>query len=185
MRRLTELMAPSLGDAAPGPTPETLLAEWANIPYAQLSVVLVYLRFLALVHQTHHWTAKGDPYYGDHLLFERLYNETEAEIDGVAEKSIGLGNEQNVDINLQASQLNELVTSLHAGQALPEESELAKRSLEAERSFIKVVSAMLASLKQTNAMTDGVENMLQGIVDAHESHVYLLRRRCSDTNSGV
>ena len=49
---------------------ENMLAEWGGTPYPQLSVALVHLKYLYALHQNHHWTAMGDSYYGDHLLFQ-------------------------------------------------------------------------------------------------------------------
>ena len=62
---------------------DNMIAEWGDTPYPQLSVVLVYLKHLAAIHQNHHWTAIGDPYYGDHLLFQRLYECASADDCGV------------------------------------------------------------------------------------------------------
>lgn len=156
---------------------ENMLAEWGAVPYAQLSVLLVHLRFLAIVHQTHHWTAKGDPFYGDHLLFERLYNAVVADIDAVAEKSIGLGGNDNVNLSLQVKQLGQLAQSYGMATTLPQASDLAKRSYAAEVGFLRCAAHMADSLKESGMMTRGLDNMLAGIEDAHEGAVYLLKQR--------
>lgn len=52
------------------------------------------LKALALIHQHSHWTAKGVTFYGDHLLFERLYNDTLELLDEAAEKFVGLLGDQ-------------------------------------------------------------------------------------------
>lgn len=156
-----------------------LLSEWGSCPYGQLSVVLVHLRYLALVHQTHHWQTKGDPFYGDHKLFEDLYNNVVAEIDRVAERAVGLGVIENVDCQLQIRQLMKLVASYGPTQTVPHASELAKRSMLAELKFLKVASCMAESLYESGAMTRGLDNMLAGIEDVHETHVYLLKQRCT------
>ena len=161
---------------------ENLCSEWGGAPYPQLSVLLVYLKFLAAVHQHHHWTAKGDPYYGDHLLFERLYNNVIEEIDMVAEKAIGMGGPYNVDITLVTAQVNRLVQGYGMTQTIPQPSELAKRSLVAEMNFLAVTAVLADSLKECGLMTRGVDNMIAGIEDKHEGNVYLLKQRCRSHN---
>src|SRR4051812_18132683 len=47
------------------------------------------LRLLAMYYQTAHWQSKNPIFYSDHLLFDRLYNAVNAEIDGVAERAVG------------------------------------------------------------------------------------------------
>lgn len=158
---------------------ENMLAAWGATPYAQLSVLLVHLRFLALVHQTHHWTAKGDPFYGDHLLFERLYNGLLEDIDALAEKAVGLGGNDNVNLPLQIMQLNVMAQSYGMATTIPQASDLAKRSLLAEVAFLRCAAHCSLSLKETGLMTRGLDNLLAGIEDKHEGHVYLLKQRSS------
>lgn len=181
MRRLIETL--EIQVAVPDPSidivHDNMLAAWSGVPYGQLSLLLVHLKFLAMVHQTHHWTAKGDPFYGDHLLFERLYNETTEDIDDLAEKTVGLGNEANVNLSLQLQQINQLVQGYGAASTIPSSSELARRSLGAEVAFLRCAAAMADSLHEHGLLTRGLDNMLQGLEDRHESHVYLLKQRCS------
>ena len=163
-----------------------LMGEWwAGLQCGQLSTILVYLRFLAMLHQTHHWISRGDTFFGDHLLFERLYNETVEEIDNVAEKSIGLGGEQNVNLQVQTMVIAQLAATMSDAQTIPSVSDLARRSLQAEKSFLIVLDEMLVSMKQTGCATNGVDNLFQGIADVHESHVYLLKRRCQSDALGM
>ncbi len=190
MGKLMELMQPSFPSAEVEVeqnhklASDNMLGEWASQPYAQLSVALVRLRFLAFVHQTHHWIARGDSFYGDHKLFEQLYSKVVEEIDDVAEKAVGMGSEQNVDLLLQTRQLARMTEQSSESQSVPNSSELAKRSLAAECAFLKVVTLLIESLKLQNELTPGVENMLQQLADNHERHVYLLKRRCATTVLG-
>ena len=156
---------------------ENMLAEWGATPYTQLSVILVHLRFLAQVHQVHHWTAKGDTFYGDHLLFERLYNAASGEVDSIAEKSIGLGGVDNVNLPLQLKQVSQLAQSYGMASTIPQPSELARRSLIVEVGFLRCVAHCVESLKEQCLLTRGLDNLLAGIEDVHEGHVYLLKQR--------
>jgi len=181
MGRLAELM--QVGSVATGP--DTAMNAWGQVPYAQLSVILVQLRFLYLLHHTNHWIAKGDPFYGDHQLFERLYKATLDEIDDVGEKAVGMGSEENVCLNTQVTQLQQAVEAADLGTGVPSPEMLVRKSLEAEIAFIRTVEVMLQSMRDQGLRIDGCENMLQGICDVHERHVYLLKRRCMSTTSGM
>jgi DNA-binding ferritin-like protein len=156
---------------------DNMVAEWGNSPYPQLSVCLAYLKFLYNVHQTHHWISKGDSFYGDHLLFQRIYESTQEDIDSVAEKSIGLGATSSVDLVLQTKQLSKLVQGYGMASTLPSPTELVKRSYLAEMTFLKVVAHLAEHMKECGILTRGLDNMLQGIEDKHEGHVYLLKQR--------
>ncbi len=154
--------------------------QYGSIPYSQLSLILVQLRYVYLLHQTHHWTAKGDPFYGDHLLFQRLYEEVLPEIDAVAEKAVGLGVAANVDLVMQTAQLYKLASQHQPTSTIPQPKELARKSMTAEVSLLKCITTMLSQMREQGTLTDGVENMLQGIADLHEGHVYLLKQRCGE-----
>lgn len=155
-----------------------LIDTWNFTPYPELSVLLVKLRYLALIHQTHHWIAKGDSFYGDHLMFERLYTNIVKEIDAVAEKVIGLASPDNVNLKLQCAQLaamsNDYV-SLHS--TLPSSSKLAHSSLMVEKEFLKCLEKLVECLNTNGTMTRGLDNLIAGLADTHESHVFLLNQR--------
>lgn len=174
-----------------GPVPHDELAydnevsQWSGLPYAELSVVLVHLRYLALLHQTHHWISRGDSFYGDHKLFEELYLGTLEDIDDVAERAVGLGNEQNVCLSHQLSCLVRLNSSSGASQTIPKSSGLAQASLEAESAFLRVLKGMRESLRSQYALTDGLDDLLPQVASRHEKHVYLLRRRCDRAAMGL
>lgn len=158
---------------------DNMMAEWGGLPYAQLSVVLAHLKYLATLHENHHWTCMGDPFYGDHLLFSRLYDAVDGEIDPVAEKAVGLGCTSNVNPQLLHAQVLKLLKGSGSASTIPMSSDLARKSLVAELNFLKVVDSCRSSLEECGLLTNGLDNMLQGISDTHEGHVYLLKQRCS------
>lgn len=178
MKRLVETLEMSMAaDPNVGIMTDNMIAEWGGVKFPELSVLLVHLKFLATVHQSHHWTTKGESYYGDHLLFERLYDSVRGEIDSVAEKTVGLGSNSNVDITLQTSQLLKLVQGYGMTSTIPQPTELAKRSYLAEMNFLKVTSHLVCSMKEYGTLTRGLDNLVAGIEDGHESHIYLLKQR--------
>ena len=42
-----------------------------------------------LVYQVSHWKVKGDDYYGDHLLLQRLYESAQDYVDQLGERLVG------------------------------------------------------------------------------------------------
>lgn len=189
MGKLAELMQVDVWLTQGAPSPElaydNAVTAWGGVPYAQLSLVLVHLRFLAMLHQTCHWVAKGDPFFGDHKFFERLYEETVAEIDRVAEKAVGLGGERCVNLALQAQQVAELTKACGMSQTIPQASDLARNCLLAETNFVNLVDTTICNMDEQGILTPGAENMLQGIADVHEGHVYLLKQRCGQPALGM
>lgn len=161
-----------------------MVSEWTGLPYAELSVLLAQLRALHCIHHTHHWQALGDSFYGDHLLFGRLYDNIAGEIDTVGEKVVGLGSIENVKLDLQISQIMQFVAAAKANpmQAIPQKDDLAKCSMMCELDFLRNCAMAQKSLEQQGLLTGGVSNMLEGLEDVHEGSVYLLKQRVMMTN---
>jgi DNA-binding ferritin-like protein len=67
------------------------------------------LKAMTLIHQHNHWTTKGEDFYGDHLLFERIYKSAQENLDLAAEKFIGVLGEECMDYKLQADLLNKVL----------------------------------------------------------------------------
>ena len=129
--------------------------------------LLTYLRALYQLHQFMHWRTKGQPFYGDHLLFQRLYEKAGVELDSVAEKAIGLSNDVDViDPQEHSAQTAELLKTFQLTPA---------GALDAEKGFLALIKQVRGNLGE--GLTDGLDNMLQEIADTHEGHVYLLQQR--------
>lgn len=157
---------------------QNMVAGWRGIPYGELSALLGYLTFLSQVHHNHHWVAQGDPFYGDHQLFDRLYSGANGEVDSLAEKAVGLGNRANVDLFTMCQQVNKWVATMYTGgSTIPSPTELARRSLDCEMAFLKFSATTARLLEGQGQLTRGLDNMLQGMEDVHEGHVYLLKQR--------
>lgn len=156
---------------------QNALSFWSRVAVPELSIVLSHLRALSLIHQVHHWQAKGDPFFGDHKLFEQLYTGTLDQIDSIAERAVGLGGPENVDMSSQLMHALKLVEACGSLDTIPMSSELAKRSLTAELGFIRCLDLVVQSMRDNGTLTRGTDNLLAGIEDAHESNVYLLKRR--------
>lgn len=159
----------------------TMSNEWLGIEYAELSVLLVHLKHLQMMHQTHHWICCGDPFYGDHILFQRLYEAINDDIDSIAEKAVGLGSERNVEPIIVAKQLSRLMNACSPLASIPSSHELAYRSLKLEQAFVLLVKQVSQQLASRGALSYGLDNLLAQLADDHEKNVYLLKQRCGST----
>jgi len=132
--------------------------------------LLAYLRALYMIHQNAHWLAKGVPYYGDHLLFQRLYETVSEEVDSVAERLVGVFGK-----DLQTDQQLTLMGH-YVAELMPIEDHIA-RSYQAEQRFQALLQEAMATLEKENALTLGLSDLLPAIASTHETHLYLLSRR--------
>ena len=53
-------------------------------------ILLAVLRGAQWTFQSTHWQVFGESFYGDHLMFQRLYESLDDEIDTVAEKMVAM-----------------------------------------------------------------------------------------------
>jgi len=141
-----------------------------------LTEVLALLRAQRWNYQTCHWQVHGNAYYGDHLLFERLYNNLGQEVDTLAEKVVGLlgdpaegiypfSNESQVDKATEWLRSWSIYTCPH------------RRSLRSEQDLQKALKSVYDILKRLDVLTLGLDDFLMSLANDHESHIYLLRQR--------
>ena len=155
-----------------------LVGEYQGIVLAELGAVVAVLRAAALVHQSHHWQTRGDTFYGDHLLYERLYNESLDMIDRVAERAVGSGHRLLVHPVIQSNQVGSLVKFLCGDiQTDPTPDEYAAVSFMTEVYVLSVLGLAYNAIEASQLLTNGTDNLLQDVSDKHESFVYLLRQR--------
>lgn len=148
-----------------------VLANGSN----DMSTILSFLEALEEMYEHMHWHSSGNNYYGDHLLYERLYDETEEEVDSVAEKAIGIFGPDTIGPNKNTAMTANIVSSLISDTDTADKFPIL--AIKAEEKFISIVSDALTSMEKNNELTDGIDNLLQGVVDLHESHLYLLKQR--------
>jgi hypothetical protein len=152
----------------------------SSVPGLELPFILATLKAVAGVHQSNHWLTFGSTSYGDHLLFERLYKETDAEIDSIAEKALGVGCPPSfINPIYQAEVVSHIVGEICSGfdPSLDGPEAFVEKSLQAENYFFGKMKGIVAGLKNRDGLTRGVDNLLAGIEDTHEGHIYLLNQR--------
>jgi len=159
---------------------EIKLAQEKEADLSPLSNLLAYLRAASHVHQTNHWQTRGKEYYADHLLFERLYNDGQGFIDQVAERAVGGGSVELVDGLIQVDNVGEIVHKVYENSPGGTAEDMVKRSLTMENVVLESVKSAINTLSSTDDISHGTSNLLEGIYDAHETFVYLLKQRSSE-----
>lgn len=157
---------------------EDLFMTYGDSKYAELGVVIDLLRALSLLHHTHHWQTQGPQFYGDHLLYQRLYELADGQVDLVGEKAVGLGSPELVLPRHSLENMRRYIEAVEDGDIMDTPAlKMAKRSLLAEKSFITAGEKMMDQLKSKGLLTRGVEQLLGTILDQHEGLVFLLKQR--------
>jgi DNA-binding ferritin-like protein len=157
---------------------EDLFITYGDAKYAELGVFIDLLRALSLLHHTHHWQTQGSQFYGDHLLYQRLYELADAQIDGVGEKAVGLGSPDLVMTRHSLENMRRYIEALEDADIMDAPAlKMAKRSLLAEKSFITAGEKLMDQLKSKGLLTRGVEQLLGTILDQREGVLYLLKQR--------
>ena len=129
------------------------------------------LKALALIHQHNHWTTNGVAFYGDHLLFERLYKSTLENLDLAAEKFIGVLGDQCLGYDLQAALLNKVLLKYKNLEGSP-----IQMSLEAEKDFLEFSKDAYNCFEDEGKLTLGLDDMIMAIASEREGAVYLLQQ---------
>lgn len=127
-----------------------------------MSAYVAFLRALYLIHQEGHWKAKE---YGNHLLFQRLYEGIQESADEAAERVIGLFG----DIPNQTELINEIKAKFTAENHI-------ENSLRAEKGFLDLSKKTYNQLKDNNAITLGLDDLIMSLASKSEVHVYLLQQ---------
>lgn len=148
----------------------SLSAQQSEVVTMRLQGILSVLRAQYMSYQTSHWQAMGQAYYGNHLLFQRLYESVQAEVDAVAEKAVGYLGADAVELVPQV----ELVLSWVSRWSKVDDHHM--RGLQSERDVQAVLQAAYDSIKAARAMTLGLDDWIMATANAHDTNAYLLQQ---------
>jgi DNA-binding ferritin-like protein len=141
-------------------------AQEKRSPQDLMSLYVTFLRALYLLHQQNHFRTPG---YAEHLLFQRLYESVHEAVDEAAEKTIGVfGDLTKMD---KASVLAAKFESTDA-TALA----CLKSSLAAEVAMGKFSQRVYDILKESKAITMGLDDMIMSQAGGGEVRIYLLQQ---------
>lgn len=142
----------------------------ADARRATLLDVWAALRALHHVLWTLHWQAEGDPAYGDHLLYQRLYTARVEEIDRMAELIAGLFGSAALDPAAAWERAGSLVGYVGARRGSP-----AARALALVEATAEAID--LADKANSGPHALAANNVLAGIADSLDNAAYLLQQR--------
>ena len=128
------------------------------------------LKGIYLIEQHCHWTTQGDDFYGDHLMFQRLYESAQEDVDAAAEKFIGLFGVECMDYATQADLLHKVLLKYE------DIEEPIKKCLAVEMEFCKFSKAAYDCFEKEGTMTLGLDDLIMSIASKREESLYLLRQ---------
>ena len=141
-----------------------------------MATYVAFLRSLYLIHQNAHWTTKGTNFYGNHLLFERLYKAAADNSDAAAEKAIGIFGNDTIDLGTQAVLINKIIIK-YSSLVKPEDPiSLIAASLQAEQAFLALSSNVYKAFEEDGTLTLGLDDLIMSIANKSEEAVYLLKQ---------
>lgn len=129
------------------------------------------LKAMAIIHQNNHWTTRGSTFYGDHLLFERLYDSTLKNVDNAAEKFMGVFGDQVLNYDLQTDILHKVLLKYKNLEGSP-----SQMSLAIEKDFIKFSKDAYNCFEEEGKLTLGLDDMIMSIANQREESIYLLQQ---------
>lgn len=141
-----------------------------------LADLLALYRAAAAIHQSHHWQTRGSHYYSDHLLFQRIYEETSGLIDGLAERTVGLGHWILVDVPSQSQAIAEAVRMFSVGGYVRPQ-EMIRTSYNLTVSLRSAIQLVIDRLTEKGIYTAGLDDLLPANASTIETHGYLLGQR--------
>lgn len=132
--------------------------------------VLGCLRAQYLSYQTSHWQVVGQSFYGNHLLFQRLYESVQKQVDELAEKLVGYLGREVVGLDPQIKHIS--AYTMRWSQIDCHH----KRGLQSEADLQAALKRAYDGIKQVNAMTLGLDDWIMATANAHEENEYLLQQ---------
>ncbi len=144
--------------------------EMGSSPSQLLGFLLSTLRAQALLYQNLHWEARGPSYYGDHLLYQRLYDAVQEDVDLLAEKLVQSQGESAVDLLAASYILKKMVQRWASGS-------LVEKAHRSESDLLAMVDYAFNALKDRGLLSLGMDDYLMSLYNKHEGHMYLIGQR--------
>lgn len=143
----------------------------SNAPQKALLHLLDQMRASYQVYRDSHWTVEGNDYYGNHLLLQRIYEETEKEIDGLGEMMVGsYGPEIIQEHRNETTMWVEVFTDAADPMAGP---------LRAAQEVRMSIDSAYDKLKEHGELGRGWDDFLMALAQEKDTHLYLLQQATS------
>jgi len=152
----------------PGVTAQT--GRQKGVAVEMLQWLLGCLRAQYWSYQQAHWQVKGQSFYGDHLMFERLYESVQGQTDVLAEKMVAAYGPDAVDGLDLGAKFESFIRRWSDTDCLH------KRGLLSEQDFQQICERVYKQLKSMGEMSLGMDDFLMATANEHETNQYLLRQ---------
>jgi hypothetical protein len=148
-----------------------------------LQTLLGQLRALRWHYHTAHWRVRGDSFYGDHLLFERLYagdGEDDSaptmddQIDTLAEKMVATYGRDSVLTQVIWPGSTAFIEAGLGSSECP-----FRQSIFLEEALQVSIRSTYDMLKAEGRLSLGMDDFLMSLASERETAIYLLRQRMS------
>jgi DNA-binding ferritin-like protein len=133
------------------------------------------LRTLGLVQQNCHWLTKGIAFYGDHLLFERLYKTAIENADLMAERFIGLFGAEACGIEAQSEMISKLLGKYQG-------DECHALVLRFEKDVLAFSQQVYDFFEEEGVLTLGLDDSLMKVASSCEEACYLLQQALAEAD---
>ena len=127
--------------------------------------------------QVCHWAAKGLSGYADHLLFERIYDENQKELDKIPEKLIPVLGESFINPIEISVLVSEKIKSVSEFKDNMDSTELVQNLFNCEEVTLNEIETFRAFFEKNSKLSLGLDDLITEIHNTHQSHVYLLKQR--------
>ena len=150
--------------------------ELENMGVKALLGLLAVLRAMVWEYYTSHWKVRGVDFYGNHLLYARMYEHIQGEVDDLAEKILGVagGDPAGLDPIPQMEMAQRWLFSVEHIDCRFERAE------KMERALLDAIKQASDACEAGGLLSPGVDNMLDQMYDDHEGHIYLIQQSLKD-----
>lgn len=138
-------------------------------PPQSLTDLVAAFRAAYEVTRNSHWRLRGNDFYGNHLLLERIYTETANHADKLAERVVGLYGEAWLEGNQQADRIAHYIKEFTRLDPMTS-AWLSASELHA------LIAKTYADLKARNELSLGTDDLLMSLQSDVEQHLYLLQQ---------
>jgi DNA-binding ferritin-like protein len=138
-----------------------------------LNGYLAILRTLVIIFQHGHWKCKGSNFYGNHLLFDRIYGDAGGLVDITAEKIIGIYGNKAFLHTKQVPMIAEFISKY-------EDDDFIKSAIVATESCLTVGEDVYNRLKEMAELTLGMDDMIMSNASKLEEFIFLLKQTQED-----
>lgn len=135
--------------------------------------VLSHLRALQWSYWVAHWQVKGNQFYGDHLLLERLYKSFDKSIDGLGERITERFGPSFSHVSIGAE-------ALHVMQQYPLTDNPMAALSRMEQSTKKAIKVAWQTANESGDI--GLDNFLMNLAEKQDERLYLLGQRTRENS---